>query len=204
MNDAHDLDQVRRNVPIHGHATFPSYVRLADIPQPWLDRFLEALVGAQVPVIEGEDQVVYEADWALFLRHAERRQRARYIAEIHKDLQAGPSQEGLAAAPVLDPWIVIRDPSRDLCLHGAVSEHPHLSGVGRWIVTSMLIGIDLEAGHARTASRWYRLGKLVRPAECEALRGTPLSAALTPVGIDEVTHWFARLRTIVARKGSDV
>ncbi|MFN3724360.1 MAG: DUF6634 family protein [Paracoccaceae bacterium] len=204
MNDAHDLDQLRRNVSIHGHATLPPYVRLADIPQPWLDRFLEALVGSQAPVIEGEGQVAYEADWALFLRRAERRQRARHIAEILKYLPKDPSPDVLGAAPVLDPWFVVRDPSQGLCLRGAVLEHPRLPGVGQWIVTSMLIGINLEAGCARTASRWYRLGKMVAPAECEALRGAPSNPALAPVGIDEVTPWFARLRTLLAREGFDV
>ncbi|MDT8853446.1 hypothetical protein RNZ50_00035 [Paracoccaceae bacterium Fryx2] len=105
------------------------------------------------------------------------------------------------AAPVLDPWFVVRDPASALCLSGAVSNHPLLSGEGRWVATSMLFGLDPQAGHARTYSRWYRLGRLIDVAEYEALRGKPLNPALKPVRADDVKPWLARMRKRVAREG---
>lgn len=225
MNDAHDIDRLKRTVSIHRRPAIPSYVRMADIPQPWRDRFLKALVGSQAPVVEGESGVAYEADWVLFLERTERRLRAGHIAEILKDVKAGPLPEVLEAAPVLDPWLAVWahhlpvalkaapvpdlgffvwPPSRELSLLGAVSGHPRLPGEGRWIVTSMLIGLDLVAGHARTVSRWYRLGRLVDVAECEALRDKPLNPAFTPIHIDEMAPWFASLRAHTANEGFDV
>ena len=204
MNDLHDINKLRRTITIHKHPTIPSYVRLADISQPWRDRFLEALVSSQVPLVEGEGDVVYEADWFLFLDRTERRLRAGRIAEVFNHVKTGPLPAVLEAAPVFDPWFVLWAPGEELSLLGAVSGHPRLLGEGRWIATSMLIGLDLEAGRARTISRWYRLGKLISAAECEVVRGKPLNPAFTPAGIDEVGPWFDRLRAIVARDGFDV
>lgn len=126
------------------------------------------------------------------------------IAEVLKDVKTGPSPELLEAAPLLDTWFVVRDASGELSLHGAVSDHPDLPGQGRWIVTSILIGLDPAAGHARTVSRWYRLGRLIDGNECEVLRGKPLNPALTPVALDEVPSWFAGLRAFAAREDFDV
>lgn len=43
------------------------YVRLADIPEPYLTAFKKALYVAQVPVVEGEGECAYAADWIFFL-----------------------------------------------------------------------------------------------------------------------------------------
>ncbi len=204
MNDLADIHQLRRSVSIHRHPVFPPFVRLADIPQPWLERFLEELIGSQMPIIQGEENVIYATDWQLFLSRAERRLRAETIAEILRDFRAGPSPNALQAAPEFSSWLVIRDPVGDLCLLGAVSGHPRLPGDQRWILSSMLIGLDRDAGNARTISRWYRLGKLVDLADCEVLDGKALNPALTPVDLDALEPWFQHLLTLVAREGFDV
>lgn len=73
--------------------------------------------------------------------------------------EAGPTEEDIAQAPVLSDWKAAISPGDHVMLWGEVTDHP-LLGNAR-IHTSQLIAIDPEAGWARTASRWYRLGRSI-------------------------------------------
>ncbi|WJS83919.1 DUF6634 family protein [Paracoccus sp. TOH] len=73
--------------------------------------------------------------------------------------EAGPSDADLAQAPVLSDWKAAISPDRHMMLWGEVTDHPLLGNAS--IHTSQLIAIDPEAGWARTASRWYRLGRSI-------------------------------------------
>ncbi len=66
-----------------------------------------------------------------------------------------PAESDLAEAPILDHWVVIG--RRTPALAGAVAGHPVLGD--RSIITSDLFALDDEAGWARTAGRFYRLGR---------------------------------------------
>lgn len=67
-----------------------------------------------------------------------------------------PSQEELADAPMIDAW---RFGTRTVpCLEGVSSSHPDLPD-GDPVRTSRLALLNIEAGIARTESRWYRLGE---------------------------------------------
>lgn len=57
-------------VPVKVREGFSSYVRLADIPQPWRDRFRTALRGSGCPAIDGEGDCAYERDWSDWLQGA--------------------------------------------------------------------------------------------------------------------------------------
>lgn len=91
--------------------------------------------------------------------------RERLIAKLMKRMairslglgMRGPSPDDLAQAPVLGPWIAIRDPHcGGAILIGRQAGHPTVQGP--LISTSRLCGIDAERTWARTASRWYKLG----------------------------------------------
>lgn len=71
--------------------------------------------------------------------------------------EAGPSGANLAQAPVLSDWKAAISSGGHIMLWGEVVDHPLLGTTS--ITTSQLIAIDAEAGWARTASRWYRLGR---------------------------------------------
>ena len=43
------------------------YVRMNDIPEPYLTAFKRELYAAQAPVVEGEGECAYAADWVWFL-----------------------------------------------------------------------------------------------------------------------------------------
>jgi hypothetical protein len=82
-----------------------------------------------------------------------------HLASIIDLAMEGPSPEDLASAPVLDPWrILLTEEQPMLVLGGRVQDHPLLPG-DRIIATSQLIRLEVEAGWARTISRWYRLGQ---------------------------------------------
>jgi len=44
------------------------YVRMSDIPEPYLTAFKAALYATQAPVVEGEGECAYAADWVFFLQ----------------------------------------------------------------------------------------------------------------------------------------
>ena len=79
--------------------------------------------------------------------------------------EAGPSEPDLATAPVLSDWKAAISPDGYVMLWGEVVNHPLLGNAS--IHTSQLIAIDPEAGWARTASRWYRLGRSIDALEAE-------------------------------------
>lgn len=60
--------------------------------------------------------------------------------------------------PVLDDWFPVIVPSKteELALLGTVTGHPRLRD-GRPIITSNVVVLNVDAGLARTLSRWYRL-----------------------------------------------
>lgn len=70
---------------------------------------------------------------------------------------AGPSDQDIALAPLLSDWKPAISPCGHVILWGEVTGHPILGNAS--ITTSQLIAINSEAGWARTASRWYRLGR---------------------------------------------
>lgn len=71
---------------------------------------------------------------------------------------AGRSPEFLAGdAPLLDNWTLSQRPAP--CLVGLSTGHPILAGRARPITTSDLWMLSRDHQWARTASRWYRLGR---------------------------------------------
>ena len=79
--------------------------------------------------------------------------------------EAGPSETDIADAPVLSDWQAAISPGGHVMLWGEVTNHPILGNSS--IHTSQLIAIDPGAGWARTASRWYRLGRSMEALEAE-------------------------------------
>ncbi|QEU09179.1 DUF6634 family protein [Paracoccus yeei] len=79
--------------------------------------------------------------------------------------RAGPSEADLAQAPVLSDWKAAISPGGHVMLCGEVVNHPLLGHAS--IHTSQPVAIDPEAGWARTASRWYRLGRSIDALEAE-------------------------------------
>lgn len=73
--------------------------------------------------------------------------------------EAGPSDADLVTAPVLTNWSPAVSPRGHVLLWGEVIGHPVL--FSDHITTSQLVALDAEAGWARTASRWYRLGRSI-------------------------------------------
>jgi len=99
---------------------------------------------------------------ALSPEHRARLDRAlKAIAEA----EAGPTVADLTSAPTIDEWCPLRSGSHTVVLWGNVSGHPLL---GRdTTTTSPLLAIDVEAGWARTKSRWYALGRPFAALEAE-------------------------------------
>ena len=70
-----------------------------------------------------------------------------------------PGAQELDAAPLLDPFAIS---TRSLpCLVGGNGGHPILKG--QFVTTSEVWAIAPELGWARTYSRLYRLGEMMRP-----------------------------------------
>ncbi|MFC0200369.1 DUF6634 family protein [Paracoccus rhizosphaerae] len=79
-------------------------------------------------------------------------------------LERGPTPEDLAEAPLADLWAALVKDEDDLpALWAQVLGHPLLGD--RQILTSALVGLNRDAGWARTISRWYRLGTPFPSAE---------------------------------------
>ena len=84
----------------------------------------------------------------------------KLLLDIHRiGARRAPNILDLRYAPFLDHWLpVIRNEGSIVSLAGLVHNHPIRSN--GLIVTSMLCAIEAETfTWARTASRWYRLGK---------------------------------------------
>lgn len=73
------------------------------------------------------------------------------VTAIHHG--AAPTEDELAAAPILTQWTFSRRPQ--VCLEGFGINHPLLGTTP--IITSGLFAIDAGQGWARTYSRFYRL-----------------------------------------------
>lgn len=91
--------------------------------------------------------------------------RERLISKLMKRMAicslelgiTGPTSDDLERAPVLGPWIAIRDHQcGGAIMIGRQAGHPTLKGP--LINTSRLCGIDSRKTWARTSSRWYQLG----------------------------------------------
>lgn len=70
--------------------------------------------------------------------------------------EAGPTSEELALAPLMETWRVLLSPEGAPVLWGKVIDHPRLGTT--MITTSRLVALSPERGHARSLSRWFRLG----------------------------------------------
>lgn len=69
-----------------------------------------------------------------------------------------PTEADLAGAPLISNWIFATAPGDPgPTLVGSITGHPTL-GNSALSTTSVVLAIDVEAGWARTVSRYYRLG----------------------------------------------
>lgn len=90
--------------------------------------------------------------------------------------EAGPSEEDLAGAPVLDCWRPFFSGRGTPILWGIVSGHPHLRDYDH-ITTSPLVALDGQNTWARTVSRWYRLAQPFAEFEAELAKGLNMKKA---------------------------
>lgn len=106
------------------------------------------------------------------------------IADLEAYAQRGLASVDLDAAPAIAKWHLARDGAGWLMLVGYASGHALLprrtadNDLGRRIGTSPLLFADLDAGVARTLSRWYRLGECGNENDKLVLRHIPLSAVI--------------------------
>ena len=110
-------------------------------------------------------------------------------------IERGPDPEDRTEAPRLDHWHPFRDRIGLVRLAGRVEDHPILGN--RWIVTSPLLRLSRPTDHARTLSRWYRLGArqdtIPEPlAPLFPAHGTPLSIAQAEGFADALRHILRR------------
>ena len=90
--------------------------------------------------------------------------------------EAGPSEEDLAGAPMLDCWRPFFSAQGTPILWGIVSGHPRLRDNDQ-ITTSQLVALDAENFWARTVSRWYRLAQPFSEFEAELAEGLNMKNA---------------------------
>jgi len=95
---------------------------------------------------------------------------------------SGPSENDLAEAPMLTYWRPHVSRHGTPILWGMASGHPRLAK--GWITTSQLVAIDVDQGWARTASRWYALGRPFSDYEAMIAEG---------FGIEEVPVGFVQI-----------
>lgn len=88
--------------------------------------------------------------------HADLEENLLKAESAIKAVEAGVTDEQLRRAPILDLWLpgMFRDAP---CLWGQVQDHPVLGRDD--IISSPLVGLDVDRGWARSCSRWYRLGR---------------------------------------------
>jgi hypothetical protein len=151
------LDVLKQSDPVtFATADGKSYALADSIPRKVLDAF-ETLTPSIQYVKARDAWCLTAGDWFSF--------RERLIVKLMKRMAirslelaiTGPSPDDLAHAPVLEPWIAIRDPQcGGAILIGKQAGHPTVQVP--LISTSRLCGIDAERTWARTASRWYKLG----------------------------------------------
>ncbi|MBO9429629.1 DUF6634 family protein [Sulfitobacter sp. R18_1] len=107
---------------------------------------------------------------------------AKKIRSAIKAADGGPSETNLAEAPVLNYWRPHVSRHGAPILWGMVSGHPTLAS--GWITTSQLVAIDANRGWARTASRWYKLGRHFSDYERSIAMG---------LGMEEVPSGFVQI-----------
>lgn len=98
----------------------------------------------------------YEGPDAHFVREMER--LSSLVVDMEQ-IQRGMPLQAMAGddAPVLDRWILARRTVP--CLVGLSTGHPELVGRDRAITTSDVWLMSDDMAWARTASRWYKLGR---------------------------------------------
>jgi len=69
-----------------------------------------------------------------------------------------PDPEVLAAAPLLEGWIITCISESRFVLEGVVTGHPRLPD-GHLVSTSVIVSLAHDDTWARTVSRYYRLGR---------------------------------------------
>lgn len=108
----------------------------------------------------------------------------------------GPTPDDLVDAPMLSPWIAIKDPQcGGAILVGLQTGHPFLKG--RLINTSRLCGIDISRTWARTASRWYRLAEQATEDDLDEQLGGKVAA------LKHLMLAFTQVQDVVARDQAD-
>ncbi|SIT17948.1 DUF6634 family protein [Paracoccus saliphilus] len=112
----------------------------------------------------------------------------RALASI-RAAEAGPTDDDLAAAPVLELWRPLANIHAAVVLWGQVTGHPRIGA--STITTSRLIALDRQAGWARTYSRWYRLGEPFSEFEANVARDLKISEARKGVVSFELAGFVA-------------
>ena len=108
----------------------------------------------------------------------------------------GPTPDDLGNAPMLSPWIAIKDPQcGGAILVGLQTGHPFLKG--RLINSSRLCGIDINKTWARTASRWYRLDEQATEDDLGEQLGGKVAA------LKHLMLAFTQVQDVVARDQAD-
>ena len=114
-------------------------------------------------------------------------------------IERGPDPEDRTEAPRLDHWHPCRDRLGLVRLAGRVEGHPRLGN--RWIVTSPLLRLTRPADHARTLSRWYRLGARqdAIPPDIAHLATTHCS----PISVEEAEAFADALRHVLRARAEE-
>ncbi len=148
------LDAVKKTEPVYVRHS-ETYVLKKSIPP----EVLAALESMTLPVkyIKVDEALcMILADWLSCRDNLIRYLMTRMTRRSLKLGARGPKPDDLQSAPMLSPWVAVRDMQfGGAILVGLQTGHPTLTG--RLINTSRLCGIDPGQAWARTASRWYRL-----------------------------------------------
>lgn len=125
------------------------------------------------------------------------------IAEAVHAATLTPSADDLATAPFLDEWFAVGVLTGRPLLVGMATGHPTTGN--KEIHTSAVLKIDLEAGYARTQSRWYRLGRPraeTQPEEMAKMREHQFPAMRILEGEDLIAAVSAELERAQAELSS--
>jgi hypothetical protein len=92
------------------------------------------------------------------------------------DAASVPSAADLAAAPILNNYILTATSDDRPVVIGEVSGHPGLDD--GFIASSAVVAINAAEGYMRTQSRWYRLGLAMKDAKVGDLSADALQTYL--------------------------
>ena len=123
------------------------------------------------------------------------------VGQILAEASAGPDADELQAAPLIDLWQPILTPTDELCLTGRVTQHPLLGPGPRWIATSQLILLDQGGSWCRTASRFYRLGRLSEVRGIDMPPTVHFPSWAREVDIDHVDILLDTISQVVGKLG---